>query len=212
MKFRRLLGVALSLVTAVILASAREPAIGRIIDGTEALFDGLPTTLTANERIAPLDERGEPLVIEGVVRDAAGQLVPDIVIYAHHTNRFGIYPRHPDFPRDSVARRHGRLRGWVRTDAQGRYRFETIRPGGYPMMGAPAHVHLQILEPGRCTYVIDDLVFDDDSRLDDGHRARSAARGVGGSGVTHPVRDENGRWLVRRDIILGANIADYPAR
>lgn len=200
------------LLLLAILAPAREPTVGRAGDDAEAMFAGIPEHPGTSARIAPIDEGGEPLVIEGVVRDAAGRPVAGIVIYAHHTNRFGIYPRHPDFPRGSVARRHGRLRGWVRTDEQGRYRFETIRPAGYPLLSAPAHVHMQVLEPGRCTYAIDDLVFDDDSRLDAAYRSSSARAGAGGSGLTKPVRDEHGRWLVRRDIGLGAHIAHYPAR
>jgi protocatechuate 3,4-dioxygenase beta subunit len=192
-------------------ASAREPAVGRAVAETEALFAGLPDRIESSARIAPPDEQGEPMVIEGVVRNANGRPAPGVILYAHHTNRFGLYPRHPDFPRDSVARRHGRLRGWVRTDEQGRYRFETIRPAGYPRASAPAHVHFQVLEPGRCTYVIDDLVFDDDPRLDEGYRTRSA-RGAGGSGLTKPSRDEGGRWRVRRDVVLGAHVENYPAR
>jgi len=101
------------------------------------------------------------------------------------------------------------LRGWVRTDAQGRYRFDTVRPGAYPMRSDPQHVHLHVVEPARGTYYIDDLVFDDDPRLTAAQRERQGGRG--GSGIAHPVRNADGVWQVRRDITLGAGIPAYPA-
>jgi protocatechuate 3,4-dioxygenase beta subunit len=39
-----------------------------------------------------------------------------------------------------------RLRGFVRTDAQGRYSFNTIRPGNYP--GRVRHYHVKVQAPG----------------------------------------------------------------
>jgi protocatechuate 3,4-dioxygenase beta subunit len=39
-----------------------------------------------------------------------------------------------------------RLRGFVKTDAQGRYAFQTIRPGLYP--GRVRHYHVKVQAPG----------------------------------------------------------------
>lgn len=97
------------------------------------------------------------------------------------------------------------------TDAEGRCRFETIRPAGYPDTGIPSHVHFHVLGPGRCTCYIDDLVFDDDPRLTARHR-RQLLTGRGGDGLGRPVRGSDGRWHVRRDIVLGARVPGYPAR
>jgi len=104
--------------------------------------------------------------------------------------------------------RHGRLRAWAKTDAQGTYRFVTIRPGGYPNTDIPEHIHLHVIEPGRCTCYIDDVVFEDDSRLTPRPRA-AHDRGRGGSGVIRPTRDSSGTWQARCDIRLGAGISDY---
>jgi protocatechuate 3,4-dioxygenase beta subunit len=99
------------------------------------------------------------------------------------------------------------LRGWSRTDQRGEYSFRTIRPGAYPAGDIPEHVHMHVIEPGRATYYIDDLVFSDDSLLTARHR--QVMRGRGGDGSSAPRRDENGVWHVRRDIILGLNIPGY---
>lgn len=180
-------------------AHAVEPVIGGPCDGCENVFIGMPEKLTSEARIAPTGEAGEPMIIEGEVRSSAGQPASGIVVYAHQTDASGIYPR------DTT--RHGRLRAWVITDAQGRYRFTTIRPGAYPDARIPQHVHLQVIEPGVGTYYIDELEFDDDPLLT--ARLRQSRPGRGGNGVSHPQKDATGTWRVRRDITLGTNIPGY---
>ena len=120
------------------------------------------------------------------------------MVYAYHTNATGIYPTRGD--ETGWGRRHGYLRGWVKSDAQGNYRFETIRPGAYPGRSDPAHVHMIIKEPNRQEYWIDEVNFDDDPRVT--AQVRSRAENRGGSGIIHPVRDGGGVWQVRRDIVL----------
>ena len=107
------------------------------------------------------------------------------------------------------ARRHGRLRGWARTDDQGRYSFDTIRPASYPDTEVPAHVHMHVLEPGRCTYSIDSIHFRDDPLLPAEEREQLAT-GRGGSGLAAPRREEDGTWVVTRDIHLGEGVPGYP--
>jgi protocatechuate 3,4-dioxygenase beta subunit len=140
----------------------------------------------------------------GQVFAADGQPAAGIQIYAYQTDHAGIYP-----PLDGVgpaARRQGRLRAWVVSDSAGRYRFDTVRPGGYPDSAILQHIHLHVIEAGRCTYYLDDVEFADDPRRTD-HAERASPRG--GSGLTHPERGADGAWKVRRDIHLGRNVVDY---
>jgi hypothetical protein len=91
------------------------------------------SSLSWQARIAPAGEPGEPLVISGQVFDPSGlHAVPNIVVYAYHTDIKGLYT-------PSGAARPPRLRGRARTDAEGRYEFRTIRPAPYPGDGPPAH-------------------------------------------------------------------------
>ena len=187
-----------------------EPIIGLPCEGCEAVFEGLPEALTSRARIAPEDEPGESMVIEGTVRDAGGRATPGIIVYAYQTDARGIYP--PDERLAGMAAaRHGRLRGWTMTDDGGRYRFDTIRPASYPDNVTPAHVHMHVIEPGCCTYYIDSIHFDDDPRLSTEERAE-AEEGRGGSGLIRPQRDEQGAWIVTRDIVLGERVPGYPTR
>lgn len=179
---------------------ARETVVGGPCEGCEHVFEGLPTQVGSRSRIAPPKEPGEPMIIEGVVRSADGKPAAGIIVYAYHTNAGGIYPR------GSTA--HGRLRGWARTDKEGRYRFDTIRPGGYPSRDNPQHVHMHVIEPGKATYYIDDIIFEDDPLLTAEHRRRMR-RGRGGDGLCRPIKDSEGVWHAQRDIVLGRNVPGH---
>lgn len=185
--------------------SGGEPVIGGPCEGCEAVFLGRPKELASTTRLAPVDEPGEPMVVQGVVRNRAGEPVAGVVVYAYQTNAEGIYPR-GEGARGLVAR-HGRLRAWVQSDAEGRYRFDTIRPASYPGQRIPAHIHLHVIESGCCTYWIDDIEFTDDPLLDARAGRRGAARG--GEGLVTPRRDEEGVWQVARDIVLGEAVPGY---
>lgn len=188
-------GAAIAGSLALPALARREPVLGAC-EGCEWVFDGQPAALTSHARIAPAGEPGAPMVIEGSVATAQGTAASGIVVYAYHTDESGLYPPGPN--------RHGRLRGWAVTDAQGRYRFDTIRPGAYPSRDVAQHVHMHVIEPGLGTYYIDNLEFEDDP-------LRSSRRGPerGGPGLMLPVK-RAGVWRARRDIVLGRNISGYP--
>lgn len=68
-------------------------------------------------------------------------------------------------------------------------------------------MHLQVIEPGCATYLIDDLMFRDDPRLTP-EIERRLAPGAGGVSVVQPRRTEEG-WVARRDIVLGKRVPGY---
>lgn len=211
MERRQLLLALLSAPLLPILgASGRphEPIVGLPCEGCEAVFTGRPDVLSSRARIAPPDEPGEPLTLMGQVVDQEGRLQTGVIVYAYHTDRTGIYPP-PHLPAREAARRHGRLRAWTRTDVRGTYRFDTIRPGSYPGRDVPEHIHMHILEPGRATYYIDDVMFRDDPKLTP-QQIKHLSADRGGSGIVTPER-RKGIWLVRRDIVLGLGVQDYRA-
>jgi protocatechuate 3,4-dioxygenase beta subunit len=189
-------------------ARTREPIVGLPCEGCEAVFEGLPASVTSDARLAPANEPGDPMRIEGTVYDQSGRPATGVILYAYHTDARGIYPRDEGL-RGQDAYRHGRLRGWVQTDDQGRYRFDTIRPVSYPDADTPAHVHMHVIEVGCCTYYIASIHFEDDPRLSPEER-ESLTEGRGGSGLVRPERDETGVWVVKRDIVLGEGVPGYP--
>jgi protocatechuate 3,4-dioxygenase beta subunit len=169
-------------------------------------YEGMPAVITSHARIAPVSEPGEPLTITGRVVGPDGHPRAGIIVYAYHTNRLGLYPP-PVPPRSEASYDHGQLRGWARTDADGRYVFDTIRPGSYPHTRNPQHVHMHIIEPGCSTYVIKEIQFSDDparQQLNEQDRKRADDEAA----VVTPRKTAQG-WQVTRDIRLGENVKGY---
>jgi protocatechuate 3,4-dioxygenase alpha subunit len=108
------------------------------------------------------DTRGRRIVIEGAVVDGAGLPVTDALVEIWQADADGRYqhsgdPAHPQA--DVAFGGYGR----VATDAQGRFRFETIKPGRVPAIDgrrqAP-HVLVGLLAPGILTRYWTRLYFD----------------------------------------------------
>ncbi len=87
--------------------------------------------------------------VEGRVLDRAGRPVPSARVEIWQCDARGRY-RHPGDargPRDEAFQGFGR----VIADADGSYRFRTIRPVAYP--GRTPHIHLAVLAPGAPRFV-----------------------------------------------------------
>ncbi len=145
----------------------------------------MPQELSSHARIAPVGEPGQRLVIEGTLVAADGVTpASGVVVYGYHTDVGGTYGPH-------ARERRPRLRGWARTDAQGRFEFETIRPAPYPGREIAAHVHFSLCGAGVPWQFSEDLLFDDDPRLTKGQRDRSQSLGRFAN-VCKPVPDARG--------------------
>jgi protocatechuate 3,4-dioxygenase, beta subunit len=180
-------------------------AAGGPCEGCEAIFESpVPfALLTDTVKLADwTDQSARRLIVSGVVYAKNGRPAAGVILYIYHTDSTGIYPR--EGKEKGWAKRHGYLRGWLRTNEKGEYRFYTLRPGSYPDGTNPAHIHITLKEPGVKAYWIDDYVFDDDPLLNAAGRA-----GRGGSGILK-VKGAVNPVEFRRDIYLGMNIPDYP--
>ncbi len=100
----------------------------------------------------PGEPLGERIILAGRVLDSGGRPVPDTLVEIWQANAAGRYAhgvdRHPA-PLDPNFDGAGRCL----TDAEGRYRFITIKPGAYPWNNhpnawRPAHIHFSLF--GRC--------------------------------------------------------------
>jgi len=168
----------------------------------ELMFADMPAQPSWSTRLGSASTPGEPLVIRGTIYQRDGKTpAPHVILYVYHTNHNGTYT-----PGDNQknARRHGALRGWVKTDQNGRYEFTTIRPAAYPGRTDPAHIHPIIMEPDGRYYWIDDYLFDDDKLVTT--RVRNGQQKRGGSGIITVRKNTHGVWEGRRDIILGMNV------
>jgi protocatechuate 3,4-dioxygenase beta subunit len=117
---------------ALVLAQTTGFTIAEFLDSKYTTPQNAPSSVV----IAGKDEPGERLIVTGRTLDG-DKPVADVSLYVFHTDARGRYSNDTDDNR--VGEYNPRLRGLLRTDAEGRYRYETTRPGSYD--NGPAHVH-----------------------------------------------------------------------
>jgi protocatechuate 3,4-dioxygenase beta subunit len=103
-------------------------------------------------RIQGQEGRAEGTVIriEGRVLDERGDPIEGALVDIWQANAHGRYHHESD---PNPASRDPNFQGWgmVRTDAEGRYAFTTIKPGAYPVNDSwwrPPHVHYKVSRRG----------------------------------------------------------------
>ncbi|MEJ8756409.1 intradiol ring-cleavage dioxygenase [Pontibacter sp. H259] len=183
------------------------PRVGGNCETCELIYVGMPKTINAIDTTSGWQLPGPKLIVTGTVYKPDKKTpAPDVILYYWQTDDKGIYAIKAGL--DPKAERHGYIRGWVKTDQQGKYTIYTNRPASYPNSNAPAHIHMLVKEPGiKNEYYIDDIMFADDPLLPKGTRDPSDTKG--GNGVVK-VTTKNGVQNATRDIILGLNIENYP--
>jgi protocatechuate 3,4-dioxygenase, beta subunit len=149
----------------------------------------------AKTTVATKLEPGARLVVTGKVTDAAGKPVAGASVYVYHTDNKGYYSS-----ATNDDNRNPRLRGYMRTDAQGRYEYETIKPAHYPNNRIPAHIHYVVTADGYRERVFE-IVFTGDEFINDQIRA-DAAREDSGFSIRPLVRDGQGVLHCTQDIKL----------
>jgi protocatechuate 3,4-dioxygenase beta subunit len=147
----------------------------------------------SNITIAAKEEPGERLVVAGRVFDADGKTpLTRASVYVYHTDAKGLYTP------DTNDNRNPRLRGYLRTDADGRYEYSTIKPAPYPNNRAPAHIHYVVNAPGYQELIFE-IIFEGDLHIDERLRAEAAREGSAFS-LRKLTRDQQGVWHCTQDI------------
>lgn len=177
----------------------------------ELIYYGIPKEMNNTDTSAGWYEAGRKLLVTGTVYQIDGRTpAPNVIVYYHHTDNNGYYSPGDGKPFNST--RHGHIRGWVKTDSNGRYSIYTIRPGPYPKVEDPEHIHLIIKEPGIANeYWINDLVFDDDPRLLPYRKKHPEINPRCGSGTLRVLLHDS-LLIAEHNIVLGLNIPNYPVK
>lgn len=187
-------------------APSSERAVGGRCGDCEAVLEYGEKNLAWVDTLPDFHDEGPKLMVSGTIYKRDGKTpAKDVILYIYHTDQTGEYPRKED--EQGWAARHGYIRGWIKTNADGRYKFYTLKPGAYPGGGNPAHIHPVIKEPGIEGYWIDEFLFDGDPYLTAG--IRGSQQGRGGKGIMKTRTGKDGILLAERDIILGQNVPGY---
>jgi protocatechuate 3,4-dioxygenase beta subunit len=136
---------------------AAGPAFGRVPVGPD------DHDLTAGHRGAPIGER---IIVTGRVLDSDGRPVRGTLVEVWQANAAGRYVDPAD---DHPAPLDPNFTGAGRclTDADGRYRFVTVKPGAYPWQNhpnawRPAHIHFSLFGPELASRLVTQMYFPGD--------------------------------------------------
>ena len=118
----------------------------------------------------PGEPLGERIIVSGKVVDEVGRPQPDMLVEVWQANAAGRYVHKVDqhnAPLDPNFFGGGRCV----TDAQGIYRFYTIKPGAYPWGNhpnawRPNHIHFSLFGPSIATRLVTQMYFPGDPLLD----------------------------------------------
>lgn len=160
------------------------------------------------------DGQGTPLRVTGHVTDVQGRPVAGAGVEVWHANAAGRYEN-----QDPDNQPEHNLRGRLTADAEGRFHFQTIRPGGYSLpddgpvgqlarrlglsLERPAHIHFAVTAPGFRRLVT--AIFDGSDPVID----RDALFAVK-PGLIGDFRSAGGRTTL--DVVLVLDRDDIPHR
>ncbi len=112
---------------------------------------------------------GERIVVGGLVLDEDGRPVRDALVEIWQANAAGRYV-HANDQHDAPLDPHFSGLGATVTDAEGRYRFVTIKPGAYPWRNhhnawRPAHIHFSLFGNAYAQRLVTQMYFPGDPLL-----------------------------------------------
>ena len=153
------------------LSAAEKQACGLTVEATEGPYhvSEMPELKEGNLNFTNL--AGVPIEISGHVYDGLDATKPlaGAAVEIWHADSDGSYHPNGNGPASNYKPEEIALRGFVLTDTEGQYRFDTIYPGEYS--GRTRHIHFKIRAAGKpelTTQLIvpaipgDTVTFDDD--------------------------------------------------
>ncbi len=172
------------LVVAALAAPSLTPAQG---------VHEAPANAPSRAALTTASEPGTRLSVSGRVVTPDGKAIGGASIYVYQTDAKGEY-----VPGTSGGSDRPRLFAYLRSDANGRYAFTTVRPGSYPGTSNPGHIHYEVVPPGHQPRVYE-IVFEGDPVIPE--QFRSQARAPFGSVAIVTTRtNADGSLQVEHDI------------
>ncbi len=112
---------------------------------------------------------GERIIVSGRVMDEDGRPVPHALVEVWQANAAGRYLHKRD-QHDAPLDPNFSGAGRIMTDANGHYRFVSIRPGAYPWRNhpnawRPAHIHFSLFGNAFATRLVTQMYFPGDPLL-----------------------------------------------
>lgn len=165
------------------------------------IYDYANAQLSNTANIPDYDSKEQKLKISGTIYMSDGVTpAKDVILYIEQANEHG------DFDlREENDKRYVYHRGWIKTDADGKYTFYTFIPGGDRRYRILQQLFPIIKAPNAQEYVLDTFLFDDDPLLTKLCRKRIAKKGDP-SRILKPTKKDD-IFTVEKDIVLSTGVA-----
>ncbi|SHJ14374.1 hypothetical protein [Algibacter luteus] len=160
------------------------------------IYDYSEKKLNNVDTIPDFEAKSQKLKITGTIYESDGVTpAKNVLLFIHHTDENGNF----ELKRQNK-KRYVHHRGWVKTDADGKYTFYTFIPGNYMYSNELKQILPIVKEPNKPEYKIETFLFDDDPLLTGKCRTKVEE--------TNPNRilklnKKEGLFEAKRDIVLG---------
>ena len=163
------------------------------------IYDYSEKQLNHTDTIPDFDSKRDKLKITGTIYQSDGETpAQNVILYICQADENGSY----EMKKDAHRKRYVHHRGWIKTDANGKYTFYTFMPGKYLRSKELKQIHRVIKEPGKPEYEIKSFFFNDDPLLPELTLA-CRAKAVGSM---LRLEKEGNMYVAKKDIKLNKDI------
>ena len=163
------------------------------------IYDYNELQLSATDSIPDFESKEQQLKITGTIYKSDGVTPAEgIILYIEQADENG------DFDlREKNDKRYAHHRGWVKTDANGRYTIYTFVPGNDRRYNQLSQLFPAIKEPSKPNYNLESFLFDTDPLLTKLCRKKIAKKGDP-TRILKPIK-KDGLLIVEKNIVLSSN-------
>ena len=183
-------------------ASAQE-ALPSNYNKRSPIYDYSEKQLNNTDTIPDFNIKSNKLKITGTIYLEDGVTpAKDVILYVCQPDEDGNY----ELKKDEYRKRYVYHRGWVKTDADGRYTLYTFVPGKFLRSQELKQIHRVIKEPGKPEYEISSFFFNDDPLIP------SLTLSCRAKAVMSMLRlddEENGMYVATKDIKLNKDLKNF---
>ncbi|HVE57463.1 MAG TPA: hypothetical protein VNB22_11590 [Pyrinomonadaceae bacterium] len=155
-----------------------------------------PADVSWRTALSKKSDKDETIIISGTVYQTDGKTpAPNVLIYFYHTDAEGFYGR------GNGEVRHGHFRGWLLTNANGKYEFQTTKAAPYPERKFAAHIHMTLTGKNFREDSVDSILFEGD-RLISAEERNTAGKKGGFNPILKLEKGADGILRGTRDIQL----------
>ena len=163
------------------------------------IYDHEELQLNNTDTIPDFESKTDKLKISGIIYLSDGVTpAKDVILYMEQADEYGDFEM-----RTHNEKRYVHHRGWIKTDANGKYTFYTFIPGNDRRYNQLQQLFPIIKEPSKDEYHLASFLFDEDPLLTKHCRKRMAKKDDPSRILK--LKKEDGLYVVQKDIVLSSN-------